>query len=226
MSKTMSKNTNPDIEALKQLRLPELRVRFTEVTGETSKSPNKTFLARRIVEALEAQAAKPKPAKDKRKSKAKQPAKGATKAAQRADTPRKKKAADQQPQTTSNAASATSGDDTPLTKLTVEELRQRYVEVIQRPTSSSSKSYLVWKLREAAKGRIPIGPRKRVTREPGSVKVLPLRMDAELVTQLDEARERLGLQSRMDLLRRAIHAFLDEHGEAEVAALFAPTPEA
>ena len=81
-------------------------------------------------------------------------------------------------------------------------------------------------LREAAKGRIPIGPRKRVTRDPGSVKVLPLRMDAELVTRLDEARERLGLPSRMDLLRRAIHSFLDQQGEGDVAALFAPTIEA
>jgi len=53
-------------------------------------------------------------------------------------------------------------------------------------------------------------------------KVLPLRMEAELVNRLDEARERLGLKSRMDLFRRALHTFLGGQGEAEVAALFAP----
>lgn len=120
-------------------------------------------------------------------------------------------------------AGATSGDEaaqeTPLTKLTIEELRQRYFEIIGRDTSSTNKAYLVWKLREAAKGRISIGP--RATRAAADFKVLPLRMDAELVTQLDEARERLGLPSRMDLLRRAIHTYLDSQGEAEVAALFA-----
>ena len=144
-------------------------------------------------------------------------------AAQAAHTPPEEPAAAQEPQANS---SATSGDDaaqeTPLTKLTVEELRAKYVAVIGRETSSTNRNYLVWKLREAAKGRIPIGPRKRTTREPGSVKVLPLRLDAELVTRLDEARERLGLPSRMDLFRRSLHAYLLEAGETEVAALFAP----
>ena len=102
----------------------------------------------------------------------------------------------------------------------------KYVEVIGRETGSSHRGYILWKLREAAKGRIPIGPRKRVTRDPGSVKVLPLRMDAELVQQLDEARERLGLSSRMELFRRSLHAFLLEAGEVRVAEMFAPTPEA
>ena len=30
----------------------------------------------------------------------------------------------------------------------------------------------------------------------------------------------------MELLQRAIHSYLDQQGEGEVAALFAPTPEA
>ena len=79
--------------------------------------------------ALEAQAA------------AHEPAENATRAAQRGHTPRKKQAAGKASNTTSSATSgATSGDDAPLTKLSVEELQQRYVEVIQRPTSSSSKA--------------------------------------------------------------------------------------
>ena len=62
---------------------------------------------------------------------------------------------------------------------------------------------------------------------PPDFKALPLCMEAELVTQLDEARERLGLGSRMELFRRSLHAFLLEAGEVRVAELFAPTtPEA
>ena len=52
-------------------------------------------------------------------------------------------------------------------------------------------------------------------------KVLPLRMEAALVEQLDAARKRQGLRSRMDLIRRALQAFLAAAGEAEVAALLA-----
>lgn len=37
--------------------LAEIRARFTELTGETNRSPNKTFLLRRIREALEARRA-------------------------------------------------------------------------------------------------------------------------------------------------------------------------
>ena len=47
-------------------------------------------------------------------------------------------------------------------------------------------------------------------------------METELVEQLDNARERMGLKSRMDLFRAALHAYLDGQGEGEVAALFAP----
>jgi metal-responsive CopG/Arc/MetJ family transcriptional regulator len=46
-------------------------------------------------------------------------------------------------------------------------------------------------------------------------------MAADLVTQLDAARERLGLKSRMELFRRALHAYLLEAGEVRVAEMFA-----
>jgi len=116
-----------------------------------------------------------------------------------------------------------------LTKLTVSELQAKYLEVVGRPTSSSDSAYLVWKIRQAQKGKIPVGPRqgRRAVGEGGDAraaqdhKVLPLRMDTELVAKLDEARERLGLKSRMDLFRRALHSYLAAAGETEVAALFA-----
>lgn len=45
-------------------------------------------------------------------------------------------------------------------------------------------------------------------------------MESSLVAELDEARQRLGLKSRMDLFRRALHAYLLEAGEVRVAELF------
>ena len=104
----------------------------------------------------------------------------------------------------------------------MEELRDRYVATIQRPTKSKSRSYLIWKIRQAEKGKVPVGPRKSRAGEPKDCKVLPLRMETELVTQLDNARKRLGLKSRMELFRSALHAYLDAQGEGKVAALFAP----
>lgn len=44
------------IEKIQGLRLPEIQAQFAEIVGETTRSPNKTFLLRRIREALEARA--------------------------------------------------------------------------------------------------------------------------------------------------------------------------
>jgi hypothetical protein len=202
----MTKEIKKQVKALEKLKLNELQARFAEIVGEETRAPNRKFLIRRITEALEAKAAEaptadaaPKPA-PKNRGKAK----------------------------SDEEAGAVTGDsEVKLTKLSVEELRARYAEVIQRETSSSNRAYLIWKLRQAEKGRIRVGPlqRRHGDGPPPDFKVLPLRMEAELVTQLDEARERLGLTSRMELLRRSLHAFLIEAGEARVAELFAPPAE-
>jgi hypothetical protein len=131
-------------------------------------------------------------------------------------------------ETDSAAAAATDvapgTEETRLSKLSIPELQALYLDVVGRPTSSIHRRYLQWKVTQARKGRIPVGPRgnRRTDGDAVDFKVLPLRMEAELVNRLDEARERLGLKSRMDLFRRALHAFLGGQGEAEVAALFAP----
>jgi len=56
-----------------------------------------------------------------------------------------------------------------------------------RPTGPTNKAYMIWKIREAQKGRIPLGPRKSAHREGVTFKVLPLRMEAAVVDKLDEA---------------------------------------
>lgn len=97
-----------------------------------------------------------------------------------------------------------------LTKLSVAELQAMYREVVGRPSSSSSSAYLVWKLRQAQKGRIRLGPVER--RAPGDaadVKVLPLRMTAAEVEALDEAWRRLGFKSRTAMFKKAIADLLE-----------------
>jgi hypothetical protein len=191
-------------DTLQTLRLPELRARYAEVFGEQTRCPNKTWLIRKITEALAAQ---------ETEEMAQEPA-----------TPEPPK-----PHTTALAPLQAIEEPNPapatpkLTKMSVEALRAMYVDVVGRPTSSTNASYLIWKIRQAEKGKVPVGPRATRTSdgEPVEFKVLPLRMEAELVAKLDEARERLGLKSRMELFRRALGEYLEGAGETEVAALFA-----
>jgi hypothetical protein len=105
--------------------------------------------------------------------------------------------------------------------LDISELRARYSEVVGRPTGSENNAYLIWKIRQAQKGRIPVGPRKGARKEGATFRVLPLRMESDLVDKLDEAWRRHGLRNRTDLFRKSLHVFLQNAGENEVAALFA-----
>ena len=170
----MTSTTRRTLESLSKLRLPELQARFAEIVGEPTRSPNKTFLLRRIREALEARG----------------------------------------PQTNAEPTTpaTTTTEATPnvkLTKLSVAELQAMYREVVGRETRSSDSAYLVWKLRQAQKGCIRVGPIER--RAPGdaaNVKVLPLRMTAAEVEALDEAWRRLGFKSRAAMVRKAIEVML------------------
>ena len=108
-----------------------------------------------------------------------------------------------------------------LSTLTIDELRARYVEVVGRETKSVDRGYLQWKIREVQRGRIKAGPTTRAAEGPGvEHKVLPLRLEAETVTRLDAAADRLGYASRAAFLREAIGSLLSARGEGEVAALF------
>ena len=98
-------------------------------------------------------------------------------------------------------------------------LQARYREVLGRDTSSDNRNYLVWKIREAEKGRVPTGPRRSGRAEGATFKVLPLRMESDLVDQLDEAWRRQGLATRMELFRVALRTYLASVGENDVAEL-------
>ncbi len=191
--------TNDTLANLDTMRLPELWALHVELFGEPTRNPNKPSLVRKLTEAIEARLAAGETAKDA----------PVTEANDTADAP------------LAQDAQADEGEEpVRLTKLSVDELRARYREVLGRDTSSVSKAYLIWKLREAAKGRIPLGPRTS-TRGDGpapDMMVLPLRMEREAVEAMDEAWKRLGLKSRTDLFRWALRAYFQGAGEAEVAS--------
>jgi hypothetical protein len=190
-------STKKDTAKLGKMKLNELQAKFAEVTGEKTRSPNKTFLIRRISEALRASDASAK-------------AERAPEAA----------APDAQPE--GNAQTEPATVDGKLTRLEVPELQARYLEVVGRPTGSTNKAYMVWKIREAQKGRIPVGPRKNAHREGVTFKVLPLRMEAAVVDKLDEAWRSRGIKSRTEFFRGALGDYLKHIGaEDAVAALFA-----
>lgn len=103
--------------------------------------------------------------------------------------------------------------------MSVEELQVRHLELIGRPTSSRHVGYLRWRIRQAERGLVRIGSAARVPRGPDDILVLPLRMPAFVVEQMDEARRRLGLASRAELFRQALHRYFLDFEEREVAAL-------
>jgi hypothetical protein len=189
----MTETIQSQLDALAELRLPDLQERFAELVGEETRCPNKTYLLRRIREALEARAAEPAPAP-----------------AEPVHEP-----------TPATDESATEEDDLRLRDLDVEQLRARYVEVVGRATSSHDRRYLIWKIRQAQQGKVPVGPVGR--RQPGDPpveqKVLPLRMPAATVEALDEVWRRRGLKSRMDLFRHALDQYLTGLGEGDAADL-------
>jgi hypothetical protein len=111
--------------------------------------------------------------------------------------------------------------DGKLTRIDVPELQARYLEVVGRPTGSISKAYMVWKIREAQKGRIPLGLRKNAHREGVTFKVLPLRMESAVVDKLDEAWRSRGIKNRMEFFRGALGSYLKQLGAEDAAALFA-----
>ena len=106
-----------------------------------------------------------------------------------------------------------------LQDLDVEQLRARYLDVVGRGTGSHDKRYLIWKIRQAQQGKVPVGPvgRRQPGEPPVEHKVLPLRMPAETVEALDDVWRRRGLKSRMDLFRHALDQYLTGLGEEAAA---------
>jgi hypothetical protein len=82
---------------------------------------------------------------------------------------------------------------------------------------------MVWKIREAQKGKVRIGPRLPRAHDAEPTKVLPVRVPAAAVGPLDEVRRRLGLRSRNEMIHKAMAAFLINAGESDLAGHFGAT---
>ena len=94
--------------------------------------------------------------------------------------------------------------------------------VVGRSTGSDDRRHLIWKIREAEKGRINVGPHKTRARdgEPLDVKILPLRLEADVADKMDEAWRAKGIKNRMEFFRGAIGHYLAHLGARDAAALF------
>ena len=204
-TKTKTTKARSKKENLAALGLPALWERFKEATGETTKSPNKKFLVRRIEEALAARVVEPAPAEEPQRP---------TRTSARA--------------TSVPEPEPTLAESTPpkprgrFTSLTIEELQTMYLEVIGRATGSDDRRYLIWKIREAEKGRINVGPRKTRARdgEALDVKILPLRLEADIADKMDKVWRANGIKNRMEFFRGAIGHYLAHLGARDAAALF------
>jgi hypothetical protein len=210
----MSKQTKRTRNELERLRLPELQARFREVVGETSRSPNRKFLMRRIEEALAARAEQDRAPAGSVHVIEERTAGTASLQADAVETPS---------EATTDVVPSVSRQRGRFVSMSVEELQTKYLEVVGRATGSDDKRYLVWKIREAEKGRIPVGPRKTTERsgEPLDVKILPLRLDAAVVERMDEAWRSRGIKNRMEFFRRALGHYLSHLGADDTAAMFA-----
>jgi hypothetical protein len=202
-------NTKKHIASLDKMKLNELHAKFAEVFGKDTRSHNKAFLLRKITEALQAEGGASRKKNASSSANTTTETTGGTESTSHVGA-----TAEQIPENLPEK----------LTKLTVRELQTLYLEVVGRSTGSSNSAYLVWKIREARKGRIPIGPRMSVRTGEVTFKILPLRMEAAVVDKLDQAWKRLGLHSRMDLFRKALQGYLAGVGETEVAALLTDAP--
>jgi len=201
--KTKTTNAKTKKDNLETLPLPELWARFKAATGESTKSPNKRFIVRRIEEALAARAtAQPEPVEE-------------------ASRPASRSARTPEPATPT--ASAQPKQRGRFASMTIEELQAKYRDAVGRETGSDDRRYLIWKIREAEKGRITVGPRKTRSHdgEPLDVKILPLRLETELAAKMDEAWRSKGIKNRMEFFRGAIGTYLTQLGARDVAALFA-----
>lgn len=181
----MNETIKKEIKEMEKMKLPELQVRYAKIVGEETKAPNKKFLIKRIVKALE----KTDSLTNEERIK---------------EVERENNLEPQK-----------------LSRLDIDALRVRYLEVVGRSTNSTDKRYLIWKIKQAEQGKVPVGqlPGKRGESINRDYKVLPVRMESDLVEKLDAAWRRQGLKNRMELFRRSLQNYLKSVGENELAEM-------
>jgi hypothetical protein len=220
----MNALTHQAITALDAMRLPELQARYLEVLGTETRCPNRSYLIRKISEALSANdTVEPAPGSTDEQSRVEVCAQDEFAHDEPpADEPNVPDEADEIDVTLEEDSDGESDCSSPLAAtvavprgrfrgMTVEELQHKYFEIVGRATSSENKAYLIWKIREAEKGHVPVGPiqGRSASANPVDTRVLPLRLEAPLIDQIDATRRRAGLRSRTEFFRRAVDHYLE-----------------
>jgi hypothetical protein len=191
----LSAKAQNKLKTLEQARLPELRAEYAKIVGGMTRSTNRTSLLRKIAEALST-------------------------AATGAKQPRARKAAKtSQAQGDAAPEPATPTQRGRFSALSIAELKAKYREIVGRDTGSDDRAYLIWKIREAENGRIPVGP--RVVRAAGDMTILPFRIPTVASEAMDEAWRARGVKSRNRFLQDAVSHYLAHLGDASAAAQFA-----
>ncbi len=220
-----------EIDRLATMPVSELQALYADVIGQPTRCPRRGWLAQRIMEAavptnpaegescVAADEEVPCVIEDVDRGTQNEPAGNPVPAECPISTPEPDAAADPAALTAGSGAGSGTGQE--LERLTVPELQARYFDVFHRATESSDRRYLLNRLQAALKIDHPMGPRPRHQKTGEDLMVLPLRMEADLVDQLDAAWRRQGLRSRMDLFRRSLAAYLAGVGETDVASLLA-----
>jgi hypothetical protein len=220
-----------DRDALLEMAHKDVKARYQAMFGEPPRSPNKVWMvnqmeeehARRKAATSAAASAQPPP---------RERARGRRRATESEVT--EQGAEEQRPDASEGATEDGSGEAPSsvapathvrgrLRSMTVEELRARYEQTVGRATSSVDKGYLVWKIREAEKGKIRLGPvapgQRREGALAGADKTLPLTLPAGAVKAMDAAWRRGGFTSRMSFMRASLREALNRLGESPAAAL-------
>ncbi len=103
--------------------------------------------------------------------------------------------------------------------MTIEELQAEYLAVVGRPTTSTNRGYLYWKMAQARKGRITVGAiERRPAHDKADMQVLPLGLLRETTRLLDAAVKAAGVKSRSAFIRAALIEKLRAIGGADADA--------
>lgn len=103
--------------------------------------------------------------------------------------------------------------------MSIEDLRAEYLRVIGRETGSTDRRYLLWKISEAAKGKITIGAvEKHAPRDKATLQTLPLTLPRDTTRLLDTAVAASGAKSRSAFIRAALIEKLTAIGSDDAVA--------
>ena len=103
------------------------------------------------------------------------------------------------------------GEETPsygqFKGMTIEDLQQLYLNEVGRPTESTDRTYLQWKIRQTRAGKVRVGPRapREGLPEP---KQVPIRIEAHELEAIDSSWQVAGMHTRMQFVRHCIVAGL------------------